>query len=112
MRIAVCFLYVLLQIFYLLPILPETRGSYAFGIIIHIAFVGFLLWDLERGEEYTLRERLFFQLTKYLSVANCIYLVLCAYYDTKFAVLNTPIFAYILGIGFVVLMYYCIRAKI
>lgn len=110
--IAVCFLYVLAQILYLSPYLPSTRFIYAFGIATHVAFVGYLCGLIQRRlEGITEDERLLIQYVKYLCVANVIYLFACAWKETSFAIYNTPLFAYILGIGFVSFLIHCAIKK-
>jgi hypothetical protein len=107
MRIAICFVYILLQIVYLLPWLPGVPVVYAFGLITHIAMAGTLFYWLSTVEGFTPNERLFFQYGMALCAANCVYIFACAERGTRFALLNTPLFAYILGIGLISFIVHC-----
>lgn len=104
MKSAVCFLYILAQIIYLTPYLPPTKIVYAFGLITHVAMVGYLCHLARLIPSLSESERLMFQYAKYLSLANVIYIVACAFKQENFALYNTPLFAYILGIGLLVFL--------
>ena len=107
MRVAVCFTYILCQILYLLPFMPSTKPVYAFGIATHIAMVGFMAHLLCGVKGFSENERLLFSYIKYLSIANVMYVFFCAYKGSSFAFYNTPLFAYILGIGFITFLAHC-----
>lgn len=111
MRIAACILYILAQIIYLLPMTPGNTQTFAFNIITHVAMVGFLCHVLSGVEGFAENERLLFWYIKYLSLFNCVYIGMCAVKNTSFAIYNTPLFAYILGIGFVSFMVHCALKK-
>ena len=107
MRAAACFLYILCQIVYLLPVMPSTKIVYAFGICTHIAMVGFMAHMISGIKSFSENERLLFSYVKFLSIANVMYVIACAVKDTSFALYNTPLFAYILGFGFVAFLVHC-----
>lgn len=111
MRFAVCFLYILAQVVYLMPMMPGNRYTYAFNIITHVAMAGYLAGILSVVEGLSENERLMFQYIKFLSIANCIYIAVCAVKNTSFAIYNTPLFAHILGIGFVSFVVHCALKK-
>lgn len=104
MRIAVGFIYVIWTIIYLSPFVPGNDFWYGVDKIVQTAIVGalslFLSNDERRGED----ERLFFSYLHWLSVAGVVYLIACLYYGKEFALYNTPLFAYILGVGFFAFM--------
>lgn len=110
MRVIVCFLYVALTITYLAfgDSSPFWGGL---NIITNIGFVGYLCFLLKDIKVFTEDERLFFTYLQWLSVANCLYIFVCIIKDTSFAIYNTDIFAYIMGIGFVVFMIHCALNK-
>jgi len=66
---------------------------------------------MESYQNNTENEKLFFIYIKYLSIANCIYIAVCAYKETSFAIYNTDLFAYIMGIGLVVFLIHCAKKK-
>ncbi len=103
-KTAVCFVYILCSIIYLSPIAEGTRIWYAFNIITQIAFVGYLCYLQSAVKNNSIPERLFFGYLWRLSIANCIYIVICVWKDTYWSIYNTGVFAYILGISFVVLL--------
>lgn len=107
MRIAFCFLYILLQIVYLLPWLPATPIVHAFGLTTHIAMAGLLFYWLSVIEGFTGDEKLFFEYCTALSVANCVYIIACALKGTSFAIYNTPLFAFILAVACLVFVFHC-----
>lgn len=101
MRKAVYFAYVALSLIYL----AFGDSSIIWGgvnIITQIGFVGFLS-HIVQGRDET--ERLFLLYIKWLSVVNCGYILVCMFITNKFVVIyNTDLFAYVLGIGFVVFL--------
>jgi len=104
MKIAVCFLYVLLSILYLSIETQYTRISGGINIITQIGFIGYLCYLAEMSKRNSVFERLFFSYIKYLSIANCIYIVWCIFRGSYWSIYNSDIFAYILGISFIVLL--------
>lgn len=111
MKTAVLFLYVLCNIIYLSPIASSSMGWGAFNIITHIGFVGYLCYLLSSSMRNSKVEQLFFSYLMWLSVANCIYILFCAFREKNFALYNTDIFAYITGIGFIVFLVHCALNK-
>lgn len=103
MKIAVSFLYVLLSILYL-SIGDSSRMWGGINLITHLAFIGWLCYLMEDNINNTVMERLFFSYLKYLSIANCVYIVWCVLNSTYWSIYHTDIFAYILGISFAVLL--------
>lgn len=97
----------MLQVIYLMPWLPGTRVVHACGLITHVGMIGILFYWLSLVDGFTPNEKLFFQYGISLSAANCVYLIACAERGTSFAILNTPLFAYILGIGLIVFLIHC-----
>lgn len=103
MKIAVCFLYVLLSVLYL-SIGDSSREWGAVNIITQIGFIGYLCYLAEQSKRNSVFERLFFGYMKYLSIANCIYIIWCVFKGAYWSIYNTDVFAYILGISFVILL--------
>ena len=103
MKAAVAFIYVFLSILYL-SIGDSTRFWGGVNICTQISFIGWLCYLLESTENNTILERLFFSYLKYLSIANCVYIVWCVLKGTYWSIYHTDVFAYILGISFVVLL--------
>lgn len=100
MRVAIGCLYVVLQFIYF------VYGEYsyfwgAFNISTHVLFVSYVSYILEGMDSFTEDERLLFSYIKYLSLINFIYIVTCYIREEDFAIYNTPVMGYILGIGFV-----------
>lgn len=110
MRIGVYFLYIALTIIYLI----FGDSSVLWGgvnIVSHIGFIGFLCHILSGVKKFSENERLFFSYLKWLSLANCIYIATCIVKDKTFAWHNTDIFAYVMGLGFVVFLVHCSQTK-
>ena len=100
MKIAAGFLYVLWNIVYLSPIVPNTKFWHGSDKIMQSLFLSVLCYFIQNYKNNNENERLFFEYLKWLSLANSIYLGFCMGMGKTYALLNTPIFAYILGIGF------------
>jgi hypothetical protein len=111
MKIAAGFLYVLWTVVYLSPAVPGNAYWYAADKVVQTAFVGVLAYFLEQAKGNSENERLFFTYLKWLSLANAVYIAICAYKNYTFALYNTPIFAYVMGIGFVAFMVHCALLK-
>lgn len=107
MKIAVGFSYVLWMVIYLSPLVPGNEFWYGMDKIMQTAFVGALSYFLQSNKKNTDNERLFFEYLTFLSLANAIYLAFCLYKNTSFAIYNTPIFAYVMGIGFIAFLVHC-----
>lgn len=110
MRVAVIFFYMLMTIIYLSPISDliylapaEDRGRTWGGINImtHMAMIGYLCYLLEDLKYLAKAEQLFFTYLKFISIANCIYIVWCILKGSRFSMLHTDTMAWIMGIGFI-----------
>lgn len=106
MKIAACFIYVLLSILYLSINVPAEylRISGGINIITQIGFVGYLCHLMQISKTSNKTERLFFTYLKYLSISNCLYILTCIIRGEYWSIYNTDIFAYIMGIGFFVFL--------
>lgn len=111
MKIAVGFLYMLWMVIYLSPMIPATPLWFGLDKAVQTLFLGMLCYFLESNKSQTAEERLFFNYLKWISWANTLYLVICIHKDWTFKLYNTPIFAYIMGIGFIVFLIHCAKNK-
>lgn len=97
MKIAAIFMYLLFCILYL-SIGDSSREWGGFNICTQLGFIGYLSFLMESNKKNTEIERLFFSYIKYLSIANCIYIVWCVFRGSYWSIYHTDVFAYILGI--------------
>lgn len=110
MKVAVCFIYVLMSIIYLSPIADGGRTWGGINLITQLSFIGYLCFLAEGIKQNTEIERLFFSYLKFLSIGNCIYILWCILRGKYWSIYHTDIFAYILGIGFLVfLLHFAIK---
>lgn len=93
-------LYIFLQIMYYLFARTHLYWD-GINIITHVGFVVYVSYLLERNNSIGSDEQLLFSYVKYLSIGNIMYIITCMVREDYFAIYNTPIVAYILGIGFV-----------
>jgi len=103
MRSAVFFTYLLSQIVYLI----FTDGSRAWGgfnLISHMLFASFICYLAQGSKLVDKKERLLLHFMRYYLCANSAYTLVCIFTDSYWSIYQTDIFAYILGISFVVLM--------
>jgi hypothetical protein len=107
MKIAVGFIYVLWNIVYLSPIIPNTRFWHGSDKIAQSLFLSCLCYFIQEYIRHNQNERLFFEYLKWLTFANSTYLSFCLIKDKTFAIYNTPIFAYILALGFIAFLIHC-----
>lgn len=99
MRIAICCLYITLQLIYL-SFGDVEVGWGCFNIVTHLAFVAYLCYELEKVNKFSKDEILLFQYIKYISISFSLYTIACCIRGNSFVILNTPVSSYILGIGF------------
>ena len=107
MKIAVGFLYVLWNVVYLSPLVPGNDLWYGIDKICQLLFVSALCYFIEQNKKLLENERLFFEYLKWISLANGIYTGFCMYKDLTFVIYNTPIFAYIMAVGFLAFLIHC-----
>lgn len=112
MRIFAGFIYIVWNIVYLSPFIPGTALWFGLDKIMHCLLVGTLCYFLQQDDGLKYSEKLFFEYLTFLSIANGLYLGYCIYADKTFKLYNTPLFAYILGIGFVVFLFHCAYKKL
>lgn len=111
MKIAVGFLYMLWMVIYLSPIIPGTNLWFGIDKTVQTLFLGMLCYFLENSKGHSYEERLFFNYLKWISWANALYLAICLWKDLTFKIYNTPIFAYVMGIGFIAFLIHCAKNK-
>lgn len=98
MKSIVCFGYILMMFLYFLVDYSKLSGAlFLVGQTIFIAF----LCHLVSGSLYDEIEKLFFKYVEYLSLANVAYIIICYIRGSDFAIYNTDVFAYIIGVSFV-----------
>lgn len=103
-KIAACFLYVVCSIIYLSPIATNTFAWGAFNVITQVAFIGYLSYLQSVAKANTTVERLFYIYLYRLCIVNCIYVLACLWRGKDWSIYNTSVFAYILGVSFLILL--------
>ena len=111
MKTTAIFLYVFLSTLYLTPIADSSYFWGGLNLITQSAFICYLCYLNEDKEDNIEIERLLFIYVKWLSLANCLYILACMIRGKGFAIYNTDIFAYVTGIGFLVLMVHFALSK-
>lgn len=104
MKIAACFLYILCNMLYLV-FGDDSPAWGGFHLNTHVLFISFTTWQL--WDKFKGNERLFLQYVTFLSLADALYTTVCVFKDKYWVLYNTNIFAYILGIGFLVFLLHC-----
>lgn len=107
MKSVVCFLFVLLNVIYLTPIADNGRMWGGINLITLYGFIGYLCLLVDKIKALNKNERLFFEYVKWMSWANCPYILVCIIRGKGYGLLHTDIFAYIIGIGFIAFLIHC-----
>lgn len=107
MKTAFCFLFVLLNVIYLTPIADNGRIWGGINLITLYAFIGYICMLVDKIKTLSENERLFFEYVKWMSWANCPYILVCMIIGKGFGIMHTDLFAYIIGVGFVAFLIHC-----
>lgn len=104
MKVAIVFLYLFLTLIYITPIADNGRMWGGINLITQFGFIGYLSYLLSINQLDKEIHKLFFSYVWRVSVANCFYILACMVMGKNWSYLHTDIFAYILGITFIVLL--------
>lgn len=94
----------LCNLIYLSPMATNTFAWGAFNIISQIGFIGYLSFLQSGCRANTKVERLFYTYLYRVCIVNCVYVLACLFRGKDWSIYNTSVFAYILGVSFLVLL--------
>ena len=102
MRAAVCFLYVgTLFIYFVFDFGKYWGDVYLQSQCLMVGYLASVLSVQRSFKEY---ERLLFKFVSYIAFTDAAYTLVCMFKGSDFAIYNTNVFAYIIGISLVVLL--------
>ena len=103
MKAHILFAYFIFQIIYLI----HTDGGRAwcgFNLASHMLLIAYLCHLVQGIKSLSEKDKLIFTFAKYALFANSVYTIVCVFMDSYWAIYQTDIFAYIIGISLVVLL--------